>query len=234
MEVKRIFTKLKINNKVINKNFEFRIIKQINSLIEIANIKIKKEYFEANELDVKYKDSVIIFLQINEEPEIKIFSGVVLESYKNKTEYCLVAENSVSFALSQLAKAKSYINTNAKSILNEFCNSLEFDNDLNIMIEKFFALCVQKRLVIKTLLNTIKNVLNTNFYCFLEDKLQIKKELKGKTYKIDDYIISLNENKVTIFPLPGITLEDKVSYKGREFNVKTITMTNRNFVLEIV
>jgi len=200
MNVERIFTKLYINGKVIGKNFEFKIVKQINSLTEVAELKIKKEYFEANDFNLKEKDKISIAMQINK--ETKVFDGIIIDFFNTKSAYDILTESKNSFELSSVASEKSFVNTKAREVL-------------------------------KTLLNTIEEVLKTDFYYYFDDKLKIKKELKGETYKIDDYTIKMNSSHITIFPLPGLSLADKVSYKGKEYNLKTIIMQNKNFLIEV-
>jgi len=230
MNVERIFTKLYINGKVIGKNFEFKIVKQINSLTEIAEIKIKKEYFEANDFSLKEKDKISIAMQINK--ETKVFDGIIIDFFNTKSAYDILTESKNSFELSSVASEKSFVNTKASSIISQLTN-FEIDSSLDVQLERFIITKSAKREVLKTLLNTIEEVLKTDFYYYFDDKLKIKKELKGETYKIDDYTIKMNSSHITIFPLPGLSLADKLSYKGKEYSLKTIIMQNKNFLLEV-
>ena len=230
MNVERIITKIYMNGKVIDKNFEFKIVKQMNSLTEIAEIKIKKEYFEANDFNLKEKDKISIAMQINK--ETKVFDGIIIDFFNTKNAYDILAESKNSFELSSVASEKSFVNTKASSIISQLTN-FEIDSSLDIQLERFIITKSAKREVLKTLLNTIEEVLKTDFYYYFDDKLKIKKELKGETYKIDDYTIKMNSNYITIFPLPELSLADKVSYKNKEFSLKTIIMQNKNFLIEI-
>ncbi|MEM4711168.1 MAG: hypothetical protein QXL18_04425 [Candidatus Woesearchaeota archaeon] len=235
MEINKITSKLIYNNKIIQKNFEFRLTKQIGNLIEIGKINIKKDYFEANNFNPQYKDKIKILMSINNEKEHEIFDGIILNCIKSKTEYIINAEDEISFKLSELANTKSYINTTANSILNEICDYLDFDPKLNILLSKFIVLDIKKRFVILTLLKTIERIKKNEVYYYIENKkLNIKSKLEGKIYKIDDFIINSNENKINIFPLPELNLEDKISYKNKEYSIKTITMTNRKFIIEVI
>ncbi len=227
--ISKIISSIELNSKILERNFTFEITRQLNSLTEIATIKIKKDYFDVNNISLSKRDKIKLYMQIDNEENKEIFSGIIFELYSTKAEYYILAESELSYSFAQEISAKSYVDTNVSTVLGELCE-YEIDPELNISLKRFIIYPGQKRISIKSLLNTLES---KKIYYFIDKKLHIKKDLNGKIYNIDKFLVRQEGEKLTIFPYPKLTLADRVLLKEKQYKINAIRLTNRRFILEV-
>jgi hypothetical protein len=91
-----------------------------------------------------------------------------------------------------------------------------------------------KKLCLLNVLKTASTYLGkTIFYYYENAKIVIVNSLSGKNYKVDDYTIMKSGSYLTIFPIPELTLKDKLTYKNVSYNIQSLVFENNKILCEV-
>ncbi len=212
MEIKKTSSYLTINNKHFNRNFSFKMVRSSNSLQKIASVRVKRDYFLANRVDVQVGDNLYLSIQNNLETKTWIFSGVVKSVSSTSQEIHIEA---VYKCVDDSIFEETYKDTALKDVLGKLCSKLDYQasttNREQVIVQGTKELSMYRLL--------------ENHYYYLDTKdnlvvLDAPKE--GKNYVVDDNLYSAKAGCITIFPIPELEINDTVEYLGIKYIVRDI------------
>ncbi|OHD14399.1 MAG: hypothetical protein A2Z98_12610 [Spirochaetes bacterium GWB1_27_13] len=227
MNVRRVKSKLLLNNKEISQGFNFVVIKSINVIEDTAYIEIQKPYSKTNKLVLNKKDKIKIMMSTNETLTL-IFEGEIDNIQETNNFYKINCYNNV---LLENTLFTTFENLQASQIFTNICDVNYQATDT--LLESFIAEGTKKK-SLYNLIYTIKEILKTPFYFYNENNIVvIKNQLDGNVHLIDDVIRKVNLDKLTIFPIKEIRLGDSVVYNNTNYKVVGIQYTQREMVLTV-
>lgn len=228
MEIVQVLAKLKLNNRILERNFKYQVIKYLFGLNEIATFLIQKDYYKANEVSIKKDEKIKLELSTNGNSSISIFDGVVTDPKESENFFVIEAENNI--------KLKETIQETFEDVsLSEVLQKLA-DVDLRITTSTFkkWILNSTKKDAIKNILTTAKAVSGKEIYYYYENgKIVITENLTGKNYQVNDYTIEKKGSCLTIFPIPELTLKDTLTYMDTSYNLKSLIFENNKILCEV-
>ncbi|MGL5956786.1 MAG: hypothetical protein ACRC0X_09375 [Brevinema sp.] len=203
---------LTINDKHLDRNFTFKVIRSANSLITSASICIKRNYFLANRIEVQIGDKIYISLQNNNEDKVLIFNGIVQNVSASSSDIHIITEYR---AVENIVFNETYKDTSLEKVLKEISSDIEYEAS---DFEREQTICRGK------LEETLKRLLGDKYYYLnLENKLKVlDSPKKGKNYLIDDCLYFVKSGCIAIFPIPQLEINDIVEYQGQKYIVNNI------------
>ncbi len=202
-----ISTSLKINGRVLKRNFYFRTARTANSLNSYAKVRIKKASFEADKITVNENDSLSLYID-----DTEVFSGEVSHVSSTENEIAVSAVYRIS----------------GDSDCNETFNNITLDRVLSFMgvQTKYHADSKPHDLIIckGKKERTLKRLLEGLYYYMdIDRNLVVKNSASaGKNYIIDGCVCETNGSKISIFPIPNLEINDTVQLENTKYIVKDI------------
>lgn len=229
MEVRRVYNKLSVNNNILKRDFLFSISEEMQSLNNVCNIRLMKDYTQANRIELNFDDEVIIETAVKEDEYYEVYSGKIIEITDSENYYYIVCDNNLEI---NEEITETFEEVSNDDILGELLTDYESDLSSNTWL-KFIA-TGKKREVVINFLHTLSSILEEEvFYYFYENKNVLTHSLSGETYDISDYVVKVGNAMFKIFPLPELKLSDKVKFKNVETNIQKIIRENGVYTLEV-
>lgn len=228
MEIVQVLAKLKLNNRILERNFRYQIIKYIFGLNEIATFLIQKDYYKANEITINKDEKIKLELSTDGKSSTAIFNGVVTEAFESENYFIIEAENNTKL---KETIQETFEDTSLSEILQKLA-------DVEIRITsgtyKKWIFNSTKRDAIKNLLSTVKAFSGKDILYYYDDgKIIITENLTGKSYQVDDYTIEKRGSYITIFPIPELTLKDSLTYNKKKYSFKSLVFENNKIICEV-
>ncbi len=211
-EIKQTSAYLTINNKHLDRNFRFKIIRSSHSLQKTASVYIKRNYFLANRIEVNIGDKIFISLQNNKEDKVLIFSGMVRSASTTAHEIHLEA---CFKCIKDEVFEETYKDTNLEKVLKELVSDMDYQAE-----DKS-----REQIVVqgKKELSLYRLLQNKYFYLNLKDKLVVLDEPKiGSNFIVDECLYFAKADCIAIFPIPQLEINDTVEYQGNKYLVDSI------------
>lgn len=227
-ETLRLWTLIEAGGKDIERNSTFTVIKTLNNVFETAVISIKKDYLEANEIEIAEEDEIKIKAGIKKDDFTVIFSGQVIGIEQSKTHIKFMCQN----------------NLEMKEIISETLEEINISDALKKLADRDFRANDKelKKVVFgrskakefDCLIETLKRATAENvFYYNGDDKIVVVNELSGETYDVTDNLYFAGVSELVVFYIPGITFADKIKYGEKEYNIRQLVFSEKNILCGI-
>ncbi|MBN2544590.1 MAG: hypothetical protein JXB50_02255 [Spirochaetes bacterium] len=230
MDVIQVFVRLKHNNIILERNYNYQIIKYLFGFNEFATFRIQKDYYKANEIKIKKDDKILFQISTDGNNYIDIFDGVVAVPVKeNETGFIIDADNNT------VLKEKfqeTFEDVKMSEVLSKLAG---YELLINDMTFKRIVLKGTKKQCLLNVIKTASTYLQKTVYCYYSaGKIVITDNLSGKIFNVDEYTVRKEGLYITIFPIPELTIKDQLSYNNTIYNLESLVFEDNKILCEVL
>lgn len=228
MDVDRVFCKLRINNRLVERNFVFELFQSMNDVNQSCFIKMKKDYIDANDIQIKELDKIELFTALEQDNLIKIFEGEIIQTTKTKTEYTLLAVNNREM-YNDITETLEDINI---SLAFKRLANVNFNGSDVIIKRVVFSRNKIDEFVL--LHKTLERITGKRYFYYYDNKTIVLTEtLNGQKYIVDDNVYRILPNQIYIFPIPELKICDSLVLNNKQYNIDHFVWTNHYIAIGV-